>query len=241
MPVILFTDFGPDLYVGQMKAVLLERAPDAPVIDLLHDAPAFDVQASAHMLAACVPRFPSGSVFLAVVDPGVGTERGTLVAECDGRWLVGPDNGLLSVGLARAVQARCWSIRWRPEGLSPSFHGRDLFAPVAADIAAGRWPEDRLVPIAGPEIASGAEDRWAVIYIDRYGNACTGVRAAGTKRDDVLAVAGRRLAYATTFGTARKGDAFWYENSLGLVEIAANQAHAAALLGLRIGSQVALA
>src|SRR5512133_1983272 len=115
MAIALFTDFGADLYVGQVKAVLLEHAPLVPVIDLMHDAPAFDVAAGAHLLAACVPRFAPGSVFLAIVDPGVGTARAAIVMECDGRYLVGPDNGLMSVCAARSAVARCWSIAWRPE------------------------------------------------------------------------------------------------------------------------------
>lgn len=240
MPVILFTDFGADLYAGQVKAVLFAHAPGVPVIDLVHDAPAFDVAASAHLLAACVSRFTRGSVFLAVVDPGVGTTRGAIVMECDGRFLVGPDNGLLSVCSARSCSAHCWSIVWRPERMSNSFHGRDLFAPIAAAIAAGTWPGGRLAATAGPEIAFGSEDARAVIYIDRYGNACTGVRAGQLAQQAVVVAAGRRIAYAPVFGAAGAGEIFWYENSLGLIEIAANGDSAASLLGLRIGEPIAI-
>lgn len=239
MPVVLFTDFGADLYVGQVKAVLLQRAPAVPVIDLMHDAPAFDVCASAHLLAACVPRFPFGSVFLAVVDPGVGTARGAIVMECDGRFLVGPDNGLLSVCSARSRASRCWSIVWRPDGISPSFHGRDLFAPVAAAIAAGEWP-DAFLAEQPAEVSFGTEDAYAVIYIDRYGNACTGVRAERVPHGAVVRAAGQRLSYAPVFGAADAGQPFWYENSLGLVEIAANRASAASLLGLRVGQAITI-
>ncbi|MGE5522330.1 MAG: S-adenosyl-l-methionine hydroxide adenosyltransferase family protein [Rhodospirillaceae bacterium] len=238
MAIVLFTDFGADLYVGQVKAVLLEYAAAVPVIDLVHDAPAFDIAASAHLLSACVPRFAPGSIFLAVVDPGVGTERGALVGECDGRILVGPDNGLLSVCGARASTARFWSIAWRPEALSNSFHGRDLFAPIAGTIASGQWPESRLAPKPAPDVTSSAEDTYAIIYIDRYGNACTGVRASRVSRNAVLSIAGVRLRYAPVFGAVETGAPFWYENSLGLVEIAAHRASAAATLGLQVGARI---
>jgi S-adenosyl-L-methionine hydrolase (adenosine-forming) len=240
MPIVLFTDFGPDLYVGQVKGVLLEHAPQVAVIDLLHDAPAFDVAASAHLLAACVPRFAAGSVFLAVVDPGVGTARDAIVMECDGRYLVGPDNGLLSVCAARAAVSRCWSIVWQPDSLSISFHGRDLFAPVAGAIAAGNWPDARLAAKPAPDVAFGTEDAHAVIYVDSYGNACTGVRASRVRRDAIVRAAGTRCAYAPVFGEAQAGAPFWYENSLGLVEIAANRASAASLLGLRVGDAISI-
>lgn len=238
MAIVLFTDFGVDLYVGQVKAVLADHAPAVPIIDLMHDAPAFDVVASAHLLAACAPRFAPGTVFLAVVDPGVGTRRDAIVMECDGRLLVGPDNGLLSVCAARSVAARCWSIAWRPENLSSSFHGRDLFAPIAGLIAAGRWPQARLAAKGQPDVRLGTEDACALIYIDRYGNACTGVRAIGVPREALVCVKSATLRHAPVFGAAREGEAFWYENSLGLVEIAANRASAAALLGLRVGEAI---
>lgn len=240
MAIVLFTDFGADLYVGQVKAVLLQQAPTVPVIDLLHDAPAFDIAASAHLLAACVPRFARGSVFLAVVDPGVGTKRDAVVAECDGRFLVGPDNGLLSVYGARASTGRFWSIAWRPEALSNSFHGRDLFAPIAGIIASGQWPESRLVPKPAADVTLGAEDAYAIIYIDRYGNACTGVRASRVSRNAALSIAGERLRYAPVFGAVETGAPFWYENSLGLVEIAAHRASAAATLGLHVGAAISV-
>src|SRR5512140_3370099 len=98
MSIFLFTDFGAaDIYVGQVKAVLQQRASTVPVIDLLHDAPAFNVQASAHLLAALSLQLPPGSVALAVVDPGVGGVRDAVALLADGNWFIGPDNGLLSV------------------------------------------------------------------------------------------------------------------------------------------------
>ncbi|MGO8915196.1 MAG: S-adenosyl-l-methionine hydroxide adenosyltransferase family protein [Stellaceae bacterium] len=134
--IVLFTDFGAGgPYLGQVKAVLYGAAPTIPVIDLMADAPAHDPMSAAYLLAAYVSEFPHGTVFLAVVDPGVGSGRRAVAAEIDGRWYVAPDNGLLEPLLRRAKVARAWEIAWRPERLSASFHGRDLFAPIAARLA----------------------------------------------------------------------------------------------------------
>jgi len=239
--IVLFTDFGAqDLYVGQLKAVLGERAPRARVIDALHDAPAFDIESSAHLLAALAARYPRDGVFLAVVDPGVGGARDAIIVRADGRSFVGPDNGLLSVVWGRARHRSCRRIVWRPERLSASFHGRDLFAPVAAALAAGRLPRGWAVRSRAPRILFDADDRPTVIYIDHYGNAMTGIRADPRRRSARLRVGRRALGFARIFEAAPRGSAaFWTVNSLGLVEIAANRASAAHRLGLRVGRRVA--
>lgn len=240
MPIVLFTDFGSaDPYVGQVKAVLERDAPGMPVIDLLNDVPAFSVKAAAHLLAALAPGFPQGSVFVSVVDPGVGGARLPVVVQADGYRFVGPDNGLLSVLAARARDARVSRIAWTPQRLSSSFHGRDLFAPVAARLAAGRMPEGWLAPLDSLSVELGAGDLGEVIYIDHYGNAMTGLRAAGAPREALLAVAGRRLRYARVFSDAKDGEPFWYDNSQGLVEVAMDRSSAAQALGLEVGAPVA--
>ena len=133
MAIFLYTDFGAaDLYAGQMRMVLAQCAPGTPVVDLFHDAPPFNVKANAHLIAALVRRLTDRAVVVAVVDPGVGSARRPLAIEADARWYVGPDNGLLSIIAARADRRRLNAIRWRPPRLPASFHGRDLFAPVAA-------------------------------------------------------------------------------------------------------------
>jgi S-adenosylmethionine hydrolase len=238
--LVLFTDYGwSDPYVGQVKAVLARHAHAVPVIDLMHEVPAYNAHAGAHLLAALIEPFPPGCVVLAVVDPGVGTPRETLVAEADGRWYVGPDNGLLSIVAARAAAARYWRIVWRPERLSDSFHGRDLFAPVAAALAKGPFPADLLSPVDAPTVQFDPSDLPRVIYIDHYGNAWTGIRG-GLMQGAQLEVKGRPLPHYRVFAEAPKGEAFWYVNSVGLVEIAANRASAAALLGLGVGDPVRL-
>jgi len=236
--VFLFTDFGiGGLYVGQVKAVLEEHAPKVPVIDLLHDAPAFNVNAGAHLLAALAARLPKGSVTLAVVDPGVGGRREPVAVLADGRWFVGPDNGLISVAAARAKKCEAFSIGWRPKALSASFHGRDLFAPVAAMLARG----DRKMPKlnkATLAVSLGADDLGEVIYVDHFGNLVTGLRAGNVPHNRDLVINGRAVRYARVFSKVGQGEVFWYENSLGLVELAVNSASAQQVLGLKPGSRL---
>jgi S-adenosylmethionine hydrolase len=237
--IVLFTDFGADdIYVGQVKVALLEHFPAAVVIDLLHNAPNFRVEPNAHLLAALQEHFPPGSLFLAVVDPGVGTDRNAVAMQVDGKWYVGPDNGLLSVIAARAGKKRTWRIVWRPQRLSASFHGRDLFAPVAAWIARGNVPARTVEEVSDLQVRLAADDLAEVIYIDHYGNAVTGLRAAGVPRSATLVARDARLVHANVFADVPIGSGFWYENSSGLVELAANGASAAVLLGVKVGDAV---
>lgn len=242
MSIYLFTDFGSgDLYAGQVKAVLHQYAPRAHVVDLLHDAPAFDVKSSAHLLAALAGRIPAPSVTLAVVDPGVGSARAPIIALADGKWFVGPDNGLLSVVLARAQAARVFPITWRPETASASFHGRDVFAPFAGMLENGDLDAAQLEQKAGLDVSFAGDDLAEVIYIDHYGNAFTGLRAGSVARDARVMAGGCSITYARVFSEVADGEVFWYENSLGLVEIAANSANAANKLGLRVGQTLCVA
>lgn len=245
--IALFTDFGvTGPYVGQMQAVLLREAPDVPSVTLFSDAPTFDPRLSAYLLAAYVDEFPPGTVFLCVVDPGVGSERRPVVLEADGRFYVGPDNGLFELVARRATgSVLWWEITWRPETLSASFHGRDLFSPVAARIACGEALEtgDWVRPVEGrtSRRPDWPDDLAQVVYVDAFGNAMTGVRADSLAPDAEVAVAGRRLERARTFSDVPEDTAFWYENANGLVEIAVNQGRADAILALRPGSSVTIA
>jgi hypothetical protein len=172
---------------------------------------------------------------LAVVDPGVGGKRDAIVVEADGRAFVGPDNGLLSLVWQRARKRKCFRIAWRPARLTSSFHGRDLFAPVAAALAVKRVPRNWLAAKREPDVQLEDRDLPRIIYIDHYGNAVTGLRKCKTSWR--LRARGRTVAYARTFEEAK--GAFWHENSMGLVEIAAPRGSAAKRLHLRIGSPVA--
>lgn len=238
--IVLFTDFGADdIYVPQVKAALLEHLRvGTDIVDLLHSVSNFHVRAGAHLLAALQDRFPAGTVFLAVVDPGVGTDRDAVILHTDGKWYVGPDNGLLSVVAVRAVETQTWRIIWRPQILSASFHGRDLFAPIAAWIADGSLPADKIEGIAELHVRLGPDDLSEVIHADHYGNALTGVRARNVPQSARIAVREHRLPHARVFAEAPVGSAFWYENSVGLVELAANRASVVQLLGIEVGDPV---
>jgi len=236
--IVLFTDFGlQGPYTGQMKAVLHQVAPGMPIIDLFADAPAGNPKASAYLLAAYAQWFAAGTTFLCVVDPGVGGARPPVMLEADGRWYVGPDNGLFELVERRATTARSFDIDWRPQQLSASFHGRDLFAPVAAMLARGKPPPGQPRNHAHRR-SDWPDDLAEVVYIDHFGNAMTGLRAPMLPPDARLAAAGRVLERARTFGDRPTGAAFWYENSNGLAEIAVNRGRADRDLGLAIGSPV---
>ncbi len=239
--IFLFDDFGgAGLYVGQVKARLHEAAAGVPVVDLLHDVPNFDVVSAAHLLAALSAQLPHGAVVQAVVDPGVGGARRAVAVQADGRWYVGPDNGLLSVLAARADRCTFREIVWRPQSLSASFHGRDLFAAVTASLSRGEHCVGWFAECAGLDVRLPAGDLAQIIYVDHYGNAMTGLRGGDIDSGRHIGVAGRSLRHARVFDEAAPGLPFWYVNSLGLVEIAVRQDSAAALLGLAPGATVAL-
>jgi S-adenosyl-L-methionine hydrolase (adenosine-forming) len=228
-------------YTGQVKAVLHDLAPGVPVVDLFADAPAGDPKRSAYLLAAYAPWFPEGTVFLCVVDPGVGSARRAVFVEADGRRFVGPGNGLFELVRRRAQAAKTFEIDWRPERLSASFHGRDLFAPAAAMLARGEEPKGRPLGDDADRRPDWPDDLAEIVYVDHYGNAMTGLRATALPSGARLSAAGHVLERARTFGDRPPGEAFWYENSNGLAEIAVNSGRADRDLGLSIGMSVAIA
>jgi S-adenosylmethionine hydrolase len=263
--IVLFTDFGlADPYVGQLHAVLAREAPGVPVIDLFHCVPAFNIRAGAYLLPAYARDFPPGTVFVCVVDPGVGGARRPVMLQADRRWYVGPDNGLFEMVMRRATEYEYRVIRWRPARMSASFHGRDLFAPVAAKLMrgenpdsepAGYFPERRStesltvrdeMPHAAPAgLAASVHAAWPddlaeIVYIDHYGNGITGLRKTSVADTQTIRVGGEVLKYARVFSEVPPGTAFWYENANGLVEIAVNGGSAAARLGLRPGDPLTL-
>jgi S-adenosylmethionine hydrolase len=240
--VTLLTDFGTaDGYVAEMKGVILTRAPEAALVDVTHDVVPQDVEAGRLALARYWRRFPSGTVHLAVIDPGVGSARAALAVESDGRFLVGPDNGVLSPALlvagARAVTLPVSG------GASPTFHGRDVFAPAAAELALGasldaigspaldfvirRTPEPR-------RLADGSIEG-QVITIDRFGNAVTnllGLRAQSVE------VNGTMLPLLRSYADVPEGEPIAVVGSTGLIEIAVRNGSGAAAMGLERGSVV---
>lgn len=243
--ILLFTDFGLlGPYTGQMKAVLARQAPGVPVIDLMADAPSFSPKPAAYLLAALIAEFPPPAVFLCVVDPGVGTARRPIALNADGRLFVGPDNGLFELVRRRADHVAAAEIRWRPQRLSASFHGRDLFAPITARLAVQGWEAmvatPDFAPLSAAEIARPDwPDDWdAVVYVDHYGNAMSGVRASTPGAGEGWRLGGETPARLRTFGEAAPGAGLVYENSCGLLEIAVNGGSAAAAFGLKPGDSL---
>jgi S-adenosylmethionine hydrolase len=264
-PVTFLSDYGTtDEFVGVVHAVIARIAPEARVIDIGHGIPRHRVLQGALTLARSLPYAPPG-VHLAVVDPEVGARRRAVALRTadEDRVLVGPDNGLLLPaaerfgGIAEAVEIS--ASPWRLEPVSATFHGRDLFAPVAARLAAGAPLADAGVPLEPVELVPldmphprrtpGALVA-TVIGVDAFGNVSlladhTDLAAAGLRIGHPVAVTagGERIdaTYARTFADVRPGDALVYEDAAGTVAIAINTADAAAVLGARPGSEVTVA
>lgn len=241
--LVMCTDFGPGgPYTGQVQAVLAGEAPAVPVISLFDDLPTGRIQSAAYLLPVYVGEFPLDSVFLCVVDPGVGSgNHGPMIMRADGRWYVGPDNGLLAVIEKRARQVNRWHIDWRPKRLSATFHGRDLFAPVAAMLARGEAVPGKEVLTSSADTSDWPDDLAEIVYIDPFGNAMTGLRASSFQEADSLYLAdGKCLKRAVTFADVSPGKGFFYENSNGLLEVAVNRGRAADIFGLAPGDSVVL-
>ena len=240
--ILLYTDFGHGgPYLGQMRLSIERHAPGVPVVNLMSDLTPMHPRAAAYLLAALAGEIPPGAVLLGVVDPGVGTDsRDPVVMRAADRWYVGPGNGLFSVVAQQHTPTQVWRITWRPLRLSDSFHGRDLFAPVAAMLARGDEVPGEAVDVAtlGPQ--DWPDDLPEIVYVDAFGNAMTGLRASTLRPGQTLGVAGARVSPARTFGEVASGEAFWYANSCGLAEIAVNQGSAAQQLGLAVGDAVSL-
>ncbi len=223
----LVTDFGAGSgYPAQLEARLLTRFPDARVIHVSHEVPPFGIAAGAVLLEEVAPSFPPGAVLVAVVDPGVGTARRGLVAEgagrAKGRFLVGPDNGLLARLAGRAF------VLPTPPGAAPTFHGRDVFLPAALALLAGERPAALGAPagplVPSPLAAPRRDGAWIVgdtVAADRFGNLLTNLEVDALP-EPPLAVAfrGRRLPWVRTFGDARSGTVVAYAGSGGRLELA---------------------
>jgi S-adenosylmethionine hydrolase len=252
--VTLLTDFGlRDPFVGLLKVQVYARLPGARIVDLTHELPAYRPAAAAFWLERSRHWCPPGTVHVAVVDPGVGTSRRLLAAEADAQLFLGPDNGVLGAVLADA-SSPVHSIdlsrlaRFGLDAPSATFHGRDVLAPLAAELAGGRVAAAELGPRVGdwvpspipvPRPRDGGLDG-EILLVDRYGNAFTSLPATApvVQPGAMLAVGGRRLPIVRTYGDAPPGTAVALVNSFGVVEIAVVTGDAAAALGLRPGDPV---
>lgn len=240
--IVLFTDFGlAGPYMGQMTAVLRRIAPAVDVVTLFADAPRQNPRASAYLLAAYAEEFVAGTVLLCVVDPGVGGQRAGGILEAGGKFFVGPENGLLSIVARRNSGGAKWfELTEVSDHASATFHGRDIFAPIAAGLALGRRPECIEKPIGPVLRPDWPDDLPEVVYIDDFGNAMTGIRARSVGDGAVVCAGDLRLRRARTFSDVPEGSGFWYENSNGLLEIAFNCGRADDELGLKVGDPIRL-
>ncbi len=253
--ITLTTDFGhKGPFVAVMRGVILARAPDARVIDLTHEIHVHWPAEAGFWLARAYRYFPVGSVHVAVVDPGVGTNRDILAAECRGHVFLAPDNGLLAQLLEDEDTAQVFRLdddwRRRQDWPRPShtFHGRDIFAPLAADILSGRVaPADigpattDIVPsLLEPAEVRGDEIRGTVVTIDHFGNLITNIGGSllADLRSPRVQAAGRSLPLLDTYGQTKPGDFLALVNSFGVLELACAEGNAADRLGLGRGAPV---
>lgn len=252
--ITILTDFGlDDWFVGAMKGVISAIAPRATIVDLTHCIPAGEVRSAAFALAASCRFFPRNTVHLAVVDPGVGSDRGAVCVRTRDYFFVGPDNGVLSWALRNEhiVEMRRLENRglFRRE-VSQTFHGRDVFAPVAAHLAKGvslrrLGPEAKhIIQLPWPEPRFERwEIRGEVVYIDRFGNAITNIpnaRIPGFEAAARVQVRGRSFPLRPFYQAMSGGKPVAVPGSSGLLEIAVNQGDAARTLRLQTGTPVTL-
>ena len=252
-PVIgLLTDYGTqDSYVAELKGAIYAIAPDARVTDLTHQVPSFDVREGSYLLGRAASQFPSGTIFVAVVDPGVGTERRAIaILTAKGKFFVGPENGVFTriyedegPCVVRELTERRY---WRAPGTSTTFHGRDIFGPVAAHLSRGA-SIDALGPrVDAPvRLATTAAVRdgdaviGEIIHVDVYGNCSTNIPAS-LIGDGVFEVAGRRFPRKSTYAGVPEGSPVLVIDSEGRVELALNMGNLGAAFGWKAGSPIRL-
>ncbi len=249
-PVIaLLTDFGlDDNFVGVMKGVIARYCPDANVIDISHSIPRHSVLHAALVLFGSYSYFPDGTIFTVVVDPGVGSTRKTLAVRTGRHTFIAPDNGCLSPVVRENPGADIYEVTYLPEGgLSDTFHGRDVFAPVAGMLAGGRPLDELARAIPGvaefeiPQPQTNASNRIAgsIVYIDRFGNAMSNIPRSLVKGRAVVRVAGVEIkGVSRSYAEKEPGTPLAVFNSFDMLEIAVNRGNAAEELGIEEGVEV---
>jgi len=256
--VTLLTDFGlRDPYVSEMKAVILSICPRAEIVDVSHLVRKFDIRMGAFILAQAAPYFPDGTVHVAVVDPGVGTERRPIIVETRRSFYVGPDNGVLMLSARREGIRHIYEIKNREymlKKVSRTFHGRDVFSPAAAHLALGVHPN-----LFGPEVSDpvmpgftepkvrGREVLGEVIHVDDFGNLVTNILLEnlleiGVKEGENLRVevGGRSLdlRLCTAYGEVSPGEMLTVIGGSGFLEVSVNMGSASRTLGCEVGELV---
>jgi S-adenosylmethionine hydrolase len=256
--ITLLTDFGTqDYFVGAMKGAILSINPDATIVDISHEIPPQDIEAAAFNLLCCYKDFPAGTIHVAVVDPGVGSDRKAIAIECGEQFFVGPDNGLFSWICEREGDWTATHItnqRFFHRPVSRTFHGRDIFAPVAAALSKGVRPEQLGQPLreivrlpsleASPVGENKIEGR--IIHIDHFGNCITSftrgtLRLQGTATSWRMILNDREInSFRQFFADAAPNEIFCTVGSAGFIEICARGASAAKLFDIHRGQKVVL-
>ncbi|MEO1069380.1 MAG: SAM-dependent chlorinase/fluorinase [Cyanobacteria bacterium J06638_6] len=255
MTIALITDFGTqDNYVGVMKGVIAAIAPQSRCIDLTHAIPPQDLYATRFTLLSAYPYMPADTVYLVVVDPGVGTQRRAVAVQTERGWLVGPDNGVLSGVFSQAPILTAVELSnadyWRLAQPSATFHGRDIFAPVAAHLHNG-VPIEQLGPPIEPQSLvqlpliqpTAIPNGWigAVQYIDRFGNAATTISASAVQPGPwQLRLGTRMLPGLSTYGEVAVSEGLALIGSHGFVEAAVNRGSAQQRFGIAVGDRITL-
>jgi S-adenosylmethionine hydrolase len=244
--ITLLTDFGlNDSYVAEVKGALLSAAPTAALVDVSHAISPGDVRAGAYLLGRVWHRFPPGTIHLAVVDPGVGTARAALALAAHGHFFVGPDNGLLTRVL-REAEVQIVALP-TPDSAAPTFHGRDVFAPAAAALAAGAPLTQVGEPFTGmPERLVYTEPHYEgksvvgqVVYVDRFGTLVTNLTTELVPPYAVVEIEGLEVGpLRRTFGDVPTGGLVAYLGSGGEIEIAVRDGSAARRLGMGVGGRI---
>ena len=255
MPVIaLLTDFGlSDPYVGVLKGVISQHASGCPILDITHGVPPQDVRTGALFLQSAWPYFPEETIFLCVVDPGVGSQRRPAIRRYASRWFVGPDNGLMSLSSSHESAPepdRWWEIepdRWLGALPSHTFHGRDLFAPAAARLACGTHPDllgrahSTPVRLSLPEPHRTPQGiAGEILYFDQYGNAITNLPPVPRRCQFRHAPDASPMPLRRTYSEVEPGEPLALVGSTGRVEISVREGNARQVLSLRVGQPVFL-
>jgi S-adenosyl-L-methionine hydrolase (adenosine-forming) len=256
--ITITTDFGHQgPFVATMKGRILERMPTAKIIDVTHEVHVYWPAEAGFWLSRAFPYFPAGSVHIGVVDPGVGTRRDILVMQADGHVFLAPDNGLLAPVRARAQQVVMHRLdlpvaqrRFALPVPSATFHGRDIFAPLAAELAAGRAQLADLGPACDELVPSWVDDpavsadhvQGVIITVDHFGNLITNIEAAMVERfkHPLVRTGGHEVPVRRTYGDVRPGEFLALINSFGVLEVARAEQSAAEALGLGRGAPVSV-
>jgi S-adenosylmethionine hydrolase len=248
--VTILTDFGTrDPYVGIMRGVILDFAPDARLVDLTQHVPPQSVAVGALLLRSAVEYFPPGTVHLAVVDPGVGSDRAPIAVMTRRGALVGPDNGLLhasaeALGVLEVRRIANQDLFRKP--VSHTFHGRDIFAPAAGHLAAGGSPAqigpemESMVPLDGSEVSYGGETvAGAIVHVDHFGNLISNIRVTEIGEVSAVEIAGQRFdGLSSSYADTPRGGLLAIEGSWGTLEIARNGGSAAEALSCTVDTPV---